>query len=635
SFRMRGLSLSPGRNRLTVSIPGLAPQELDIVVLDRAAAAARLAVANQQLGQWNRTQAPSLVARSAASADYLAGEIAGLLERPRLSAMMAKRCLDDLESLAGVSRRLLGGKTAWDGQAGLLDCAHRSTLDGTLQPYSLFVPAAPSPGTTRPLLVALPDTNETPSAFLASLELQEAALEHGFMVLSPFGRGLGTSYRGPSEVDVSEALNEVLALFPVDRARIYVAGSETGGTAALELGLQSPDLFRGLGAVNAVGDELSAFAREWRKEPVAWLASLLESRSALPRARNAAGMALFLRSQPDDTGKALQDNLPRDLTEAGATLWDGKQIAARTALPGLWEPMLTFFDANTRPRPTATISFTSSRLSRNTAWWVRAETARVHGLDYAIRAERSSDGLFHADVQNLTAFDLSVAGTALASGSKALLTVDGQSLEAQVPGDGWLRLRHAAESWSVAGSEPATTALRKRPGVEGPIEHAFMRPFLYVYSDAGPDAGVAEQVARESARQWEQQYNGKVTIVPESKLTRKDEQERNLVLFGFPGSSPRLASVLSAVPARITTMAIEVGQTSFNGRALGLQMVRPNPAAPDRYVVAVTGNSPAGLVLLAGHDWRKPDYLVVGPGYVEDTPQSALGGGFFDLKWQP
>jgi hypothetical protein len=348
-------------------------------------------------------------------------------------------------------------------------------------------------------------------------------------------------------------------------------------------------------------------------------------------------MAVFLRTQPGGPGadKAQDESLLLGLAEAGATSWDGKSAPAQTALPGLWEPMLAFFDANAGPRPMDRVSFTSSRLTHNRAWWVRADTARVHGLEYAVRAERSSDGLFRADVQNLTEFALSVAGTSLATGGKAVLTIDGQPLEAPVPEDGWVRLRHSAENWSVAGTEPATSALRKRPGVEGPIEHAFMRPFLYVYSDAGPDARAVERAARESARRWEQRYNGKVTLVAESKLTKKDEQERNLILFGLPGSSAKLASVLSAVPARVTTTAIEVGSTSFNGRKLGLQMIRPNPAAPDRYVVAVTGNSPAALELLVGHSWHKPDYLVVAPGYTEDTPQSALGGGFFDLKWQP
>lgn len=116
---------------------------------------------------------------------------------------------------------------------GLHELAHRSAVDGTIQPYSVYLPSDLRSGSSRTLLVALHGSGVTEAGTIGSVG--PIGADRGWIVLAPRGRGLSDWYTGTAETDVLEALAHARSLYPVDPERIVVAGFSMGGYGAWRL----------------------------------------------------------------------------------------------------------------------------------------------------------------------------------------------------------------------------------------------------------------------------------------------------------------------------------------------------------------------------------------------------------------
>jgi predicted esterase len=128
-----------------------------------------------------------------------------------------------------------------------LRLTYRSAVDGTDQPYRLYVPAAYDGTRAYPLVVAMHGTGGNENSLfedkrLPPGELIRVAEKHGVLLVSPNGRGT-TEYRGIGENDIFCVLADLKRHYRVDPDRIYLTGQSMGGTGAAYLALRHPDLF--------------------------------------------------------------------------------------------------------------------------------------------------------------------------------------------------------------------------------------------------------------------------------------------------------------------------------------------------------------------------------------------------------
>ncbi|MBV9506842.1 MAG: alpha/beta fold hydrolase [Acidobacteriia bacterium] len=149
------------------------------------------------------------------------------------------------------------GRNPFQGRHGDFRRAYRSALDGTLQPYRLFVPDAYDGSRPFPLVIALHGAGGDENDFFDSY--QEAPLKRevqrtGFLVVCPKGRGPSSGYRGAAERDVFDVWAEVRRDYRVDPDRVYILGHSMGAFAAWRLAAQHPDLFAGLGLIAGGGE---------------------------------------------------------------------------------------------------------------------------------------------------------------------------------------------------------------------------------------------------------------------------------------------------------------------------------------------------------------------------------------------
>src|SRR5581483_4347152 len=151
---------------------------------------------------------------------------------------------------AGTARaqELARGAAEWPKATGFVARGYRSAVDGSVQPYAVYVPPNYRAGTPMRLDVILHGRSRTLTeiSFLSSvMEGRILGSEGGrktppdCLKLYVFGRG-NNSYRWAGESDVFEALAAVRAQYSVDPARIVLRGFSMGGTGAWHLGLHFP-----------------------------------------------------------------------------------------------------------------------------------------------------------------------------------------------------------------------------------------------------------------------------------------------------------------------------------------------------------------------------------------------------------
>ncbi|MBN1343999.1 MAG: 5'-nucleotidase C-terminal domain-containing protein [Phycisphaerae bacterium] len=128
-----------------------------------------------------------------------------------------------------------------------LALTYRSDIDGTIQPYRLYLPSAYD-GTRRlPLFIAMHGTGGDQNKYFDHPTYGDGiykrqAEKRGIAVVCPHGRGT-TEFRGIGENDVLTVLQEVCKRFRIDEDRIICSGQSMGGTGTTYLCCRYPDLF--------------------------------------------------------------------------------------------------------------------------------------------------------------------------------------------------------------------------------------------------------------------------------------------------------------------------------------------------------------------------------------------------------
>ena len=113
-----------------------------------------------------------------------------------------------------------------------------------------------------------------------------------------------------------------------------------------------------------------------------------------------------------------------------------------------------------------------------------------------------------------------------------------------------------AGKWALLGKLDSVDLPVKRPTLQGPIDDAFVAPFLCVRGtgkawnpkvQAWADAGFAR-----FAHEWRRYFRGDLPIKNDTDVTKADIKKCNLILFGDPGSNRWIGKVLPQLPIQWT-----------------------------------------------------------------------------------
>jgi hypothetical protein len=197
-------------------------------------------------------------------------------------------------------------------------------------------------------------------------------------------------------------------------------------------------------------------------------------------------------------------------------------------------------------------------------------------------------------------------------------------------------------AWRVTADDDGADSLAKRPGLQGPIDDAFMDSFLFVRPTGEGlhpqvDAWVKAEFDR-AVEHWRRHFRGEVRIKDDSQVTDDDHRSANLVLWGDPSSNRVLGEVLAKLPVKWDKETVAVGDARVDSRDHALIAIYPNPKNPLRYVVLNSSFTFRDYAYLnnARQVAKLPDWAIVDVRTPPDSlwPGKVVDADFFDEHWQ-
>ena len=536
---------------------------------------------------------------------------------------------------------LRSGRAPWLDATGLIVRGHRSALDGSIQPYGLVVPEGTQRDRPTRLMVWLLGRGEkrTELAFIAEREAGPPQLTPaGLVTLVPYGRFCNaTKFAG--EVDVFEAMAAVRGTYAIDENRILVAGFSMGGASTWHLATHHAGLWAaaapGAGFVE-VARYTKAFA-PGKEPPTWWEQKLWGWYNATDYARNLFNCPTVAYSGADDPQKAAADLMVEAAAAEGLTLPHliGPKTGhkyhpdTRRELTARLESLL---DRGRDPLPRE-VRLTTHTLRYPGESWLRFEGLGRHWERADLTGVRDDAGGVTVTTRNVTAVRLLLP-------EARRVTIDGQKLELPArAASADVVLNREADAWFV---DAPAARLRKAPGLSGPVNDAFMTPFLFVRPTGQPlNPAVGAWASSELAyatKMWRDIFRAEVPVKDDSTVTEQDIATRNLILWGDPASNRVIARLLTGLPLRWDARALEFRGKTHDAAHHAPILIFPNPLNPTRYVV-----------LNSGIDFREhaygtnslqipklPDHAVIdlrepaGPRW----PGRIVDAGFFDESWR-
>ena len=138
---------------------------------------------------------------------------------------------------------------------------YRSPVDGTDQPYCLFIPCDYDPAKRYPLMLrlhgmwmAIDEAEWTIQTFEWDREFVRYSPRGSFIELYPYGRG-NEGYREAGLRDVLDTLALTQDLFSIDPDRVYIMGSSMGAAGAWRIAASHAHLFAAACFVVGVYDQ--------------------------------------------------------------------------------------------------------------------------------------------------------------------------------------------------------------------------------------------------------------------------------------------------------------------------------------------------------------------------------------------
>jgi hypothetical protein len=277
------------------------------------------------------------------------------------------------------------------------------------------------------------------------------------------------------------------------------------------------------------------------------------------------------------------------------------------------------------------IRFLTYTTRYNRDYWVTVDGLDQHYQRADIDAQRGGGGkTYEIKTHNIARLTLRETDQARE------LHIDGQTLKVKAVLA--ITLEKAGGTWKV--DQPRKmAALRKTHALQGPIDDAFIDPFLLVRpTGAAWNEAVNQQALRSLARferLWAKYFRGHPFVKDDKDVIDADIEKYHIVLFGDPGSNQLIARALARLPVHWTRETVKLGNQSFPAAENFPALIYPNPLHPSKYVVLNTGLTITDREY--NGDYGMPqwgDYAIVKVKDGSDVPD-VVQAGLFNEAWQP
>jgi pimeloyl-ACP methyl ester carboxylesterase len=569
-------------------------------------------------------------------------------------AITAQALLDEGFARA---KGLREGQTPWTTQTGLVVRGYRSRIDGSVQPYGLVVPGGyhSENGVTHRLDVWCHGRGETLSELSFIDQRRKSAGEFtpaGAFVIHPYGRYCNAN-KFAGEVDLFEALEHAHRNYRIDPARIVMRGFSMGGAAAWQFTVHYPS--RWVASNPGAGfSETPEFLHIFQDETLVptWYEQRLWSWYDCPGwVRNLANCPTVAYSGEDDKQRQAATKMAEAAIEEGFNLTHiiGPKTGHKYHPEAKEEVARRIDQIASRGRDPFpdTIHFSTYTLRYPSSYWVTVQGMRHHWEQARVDA--------HLDRQNkqcvigtnnVTALTLQCGpGEYPLDPLSALpLVIDGQSVIAPPPQSdrSWaVHLRLVNGMW-YAVDEPIPTGLSKHPGLQGPIDDAFLSKFIVVRPTGSPyhpeTAKWVDAELKHFVEHWRRHFRGEIVVRDDRSISDEEIAGANLILWGDPSSNVLIGKIAGQLPLKWSKETLEISGKKVPAASHLPALVYPNPLAQDHYVVLNSGFTYREYDYLnnARQVAKLPDWAVLNISVAPTTkaPAGVADAGFFGESWE-
>ena len=545
--------------------------------------------------------------------------------------------------------QLKAGKHPWTKETGLVVRGYKSTLDDSVIPYGLDIPSELSHQIhkNKRLDIWLHGRNNTLSEirFLTErLKKTSQFRPQNTIVLHPYGR-FCNAYKFAGEKDVMESLHHVKSQYSIDNKRIALRGFSMGGAGAWHLGAHYADQWAAV-APGAGFVDTAKYQDIFNKEPKPtwWEQKLWKLYDVPPTAGNFLNTTTVAYSGETDKQKAAADLMALAFKREGMKLTHiiGPKTGHKYE-PKAKEEVSRLVDGAVKKGNNtyaSKVQLTTHTLRYNRMKWVSIHGLAKHWKEARVEAEHLGRNQFRVKTENVTKLMLGKFNTPNQHSTPYNIIIDNQELITKPGRHTALMFLRSGKHWEIVESLTQNN-LAKTPGLQGPIDDAFLSRFVFVPPNADPinksTGEWVQQEMKDAISQWHRQFRGNVIVKNSSELSAVDRAS-NLILWGDPKSNPLIAKIAGQLPIEWTEKGIRIKDKTWPANRFVPVLIYPNPMNLRRYIVINSGFtfSEFGHMSNSMQNAKLPDYAVLDMRVpiAERIPKGVAHAGFFGENWQ-
>ena len=211
--------------------------------------------------------------------------------------------------------------------------------------------------------------------------------------------------------------------------------------------------------------------------------------------------------------------------------------------------------------------------------WVSIHGLQEHWKEARVKAEYLGNQDYRVTTKNVTALILSRPETTDQKNLTCRVELDGQKISLQAKRYSPLKFRRTDNRWE-ATLDLAQNSLAKTPGLQGPIDDAFLDRFIMVRPTGKPmNAAVGKWVQAEmknAITEWHRQFRGRAIVKDDTDIKLRD-MTSNLILWGDPQSNQLLAKIAGQLPIEWTAKGIRLKDKRSPADKFVPVLIYPNP----------------------------------------------------------
>lgn len=515
--------------------------------------------------------------------------------------------------------QLAAGKPEWTDPKGTVLFGYYSKIDGSVQPYALTFPADFKQKSSQrwPLHVELHGRGGKRNEvfFIMHPNGRGPRKDHDWLHLDPFGR-TDNGWRWSGEVDVHEAIADVKKRYLIDKQRITLRGFSMGGAGAWHLGLHYPSEWCGVGPGAGFVDFYQYQNHKEKLPP--YQDKTLHIYDSIDYALNAADVPVVTYGGGKDKQLVSSTRMVEKAKELDIKipLYISPEAAHQSRMPAYQDFLAQLLKISKEGRP-AWPGRKQIRFITYTPKFNECEWLNIEELDQMYEPTTVEGGL-DEESGNLELTTDNVAALSIARDIAPKVELDGTLLPLESAASGLLPQVYFVKSnsgWDVLKYDDSkafieNSNLRKRRNLQGPIDDAFTLPFVCVKGTGTPwtpeQQAWSQSVLSLFEKEFDKWLRGKVPVITDKEVTDQTIADKNLILFGDPGSNALIAKIVEDLPIQWSKDQITVNGKTYDTKDHGVALIYPNPLNPTRYVVINSGHTMHEKDFHASNSWLFP-----------------------------